>query len=137
MIVGIAVSVPWILTIVPAGISVVLVKTIFPSVVLRVLSPLRALSLKYIVVHEGIVRYTRNSKRSGLAFAVTITTDHAASRKDDLSIVMLSFMIEATPEFGLPARSVTPPAGIVNVITQSLVAVVTISNVVPLLGAIS
>lgn len=137
MIVGIAVSVPWILTIVPAGISVVLVKTIFPSVVLRVLSPLRALSLKYIVVHEGIVRYTRNSKRSGLVFAVTITTDHAVSRKDDLSIVIVSFMMEATHEFGLPARSVIPPAGIVNVTTQSFVAVVTISNVVLSLGAIS
>lgn len=72
-----------------------------------------------------------------MAFAVTIIMDHAASRNDDLSMVMVSLMTEVTPEFGLPTRSVTPHAGSVNVITQSFVAVVTISNTVPLLGAIS
>ena len=72
-----------------------------------------------------------------MAFAVTITMDHVVSRNDDLSIVIVSFMMEATHEFGLPARSVIPPAGIVNVTTQSFVAVVTISNVVLSLGAIS
>ncbi len=79
---------------------------------------------------------TRNSKKSGLAFAVTITISPGESRSDDLSIVIV-LLIVVVFQFGLPAMSVTLLVLILIIMLPSLLAVVVTSNAVPSFGAIS